>query len=195
MPIVDTPTSEPRFVGAVLATREINMHDDSDFVAVVWNEDMQRVQRVCYATTRCANWGSATIDATPEVQAAVRNWAVQRLRAMIRKEADQECCEISANRLVRSVSARSRKFPLDQTGYCNEPYSNRYGQLVVDIDPTDGGPRLYGIPLQQLALVNPSMYRLTDDALDEIVDAIVARNDAAGLASILTAEDGRTFLR
>ena len=41
------------YEGCVLATREVNGYDDSDFVALCWDETEQKVVRVTYATTRC----------------------------------------------------------------------------------------------------------------------------------------------
>jgi len=55
------------YKGAVLATREKNYYDDSDFYAVVWDEESQRVKSVNYASTRYGGGGDATVDATPEV--------------------------------------------------------------------------------------------------------------------------------
>jgi ribosomal protein L19 len=55
------------YEGAVLATRERNYYDDSDFYAVVWDEEKQVVKNVEYATTRFGGGGDARVDATPEV--------------------------------------------------------------------------------------------------------------------------------
>jgi len=61
------PDQEAKYVDAVLATRERNYYDDSDFYAVVWDEKSQAVINVEYATTRVGGGGSAWVDATPEV--------------------------------------------------------------------------------------------------------------------------------
>ena len=53
--------------GAVLATRERNYYNDSDFYAIVWDEEKQVVKSVEYATTRFGGGGDAGVDATPEV--------------------------------------------------------------------------------------------------------------------------------
>lgn len=59
---------EVSFEGAVLATGEMNYHDDSDFYAVVYDAEADRVRRVEYATTRGWTYlNSAGVDATPEV--------------------------------------------------------------------------------------------------------------------------------
>jgi hypothetical protein len=56
-----------KYKGAVLAMYERNGYHDSDFFAVVWNQDSQSVIGVEYGTTRFGNGGYADVDATPEV--------------------------------------------------------------------------------------------------------------------------------
>jgi hypothetical protein len=58
---------EEKYKCAVLATRERNYYDDSDFYAIVWDEEKQCVHDVEYATTRFGGGGDAWVDATPEV--------------------------------------------------------------------------------------------------------------------------------
>lgn len=53
----------------VLYTFERNFHDDSDFYAIVWDEDNNRLHSVEYATTRAYTYGNvAHVDATDEVK-------------------------------------------------------------------------------------------------------------------------------
>ena len=56
-----------RYVGCVLDTWERNGSWDSDFYAVCWDEEKQKVVDVMYDTTRCGSFGTAKIDATPDV--------------------------------------------------------------------------------------------------------------------------------
>jgi len=54
--------------GRVLELREWNMRDDSDFYAVVWNDEKNEPERVDYASTRGWTYpNGAAVDATPEV--------------------------------------------------------------------------------------------------------------------------------
>ena len=58
---------EISYEGCVLALRERNMYDDSDFLAMVWNEETQRTEWIEYATTRAYTYSNgAAIDATAE---------------------------------------------------------------------------------------------------------------------------------
>ncbi len=56
-----------RYVGCVLDTWERNGSWDSDFYAVCWDEEKQKVVDVMYDTTSCGSLGTAKIDATPDV--------------------------------------------------------------------------------------------------------------------------------
>lgn len=55
-------------VGKVLKLRELNGYDDSDFYALVWDEEQQQTREITYATTRGWTYHNhAGIDATREV--------------------------------------------------------------------------------------------------------------------------------
>lgn len=56
-----------QYAGCVLNTYERNGYDDSDFYAVCWDREKQRIVEVEYDTTRCGGGGYAKIDATEEV--------------------------------------------------------------------------------------------------------------------------------
>ena len=65
----DSSGNEERteFVGAVLGTREQNLHHDSYFHAVVWDEERQEVRSVEYGATAYYSNTGVTVDATREV--------------------------------------------------------------------------------------------------------------------------------
>lgn len=67
-------------VGLVLATREENYHDDSDFYALVWNPEAQRIERVGYATTRGGGTDNnrAQADLSDEYKADVDAYVISR---------------------------------------------------------------------------------------------------------------------
>lgn len=57
-----------RWHGLVLKEYERNYHDDSDFYAVVWNEEKQCPQDIMFATTRAWTYPcGCDVDATQEV--------------------------------------------------------------------------------------------------------------------------------
>jgi hypothetical protein len=67
----ETKTSTPTYVGLVVSLFEENGSWDSDFFAMVWDAESKSLKRVMYDTTRGAMYGSASVDATPEVLAEV----------------------------------------------------------------------------------------------------------------------------
>jgi len=61
------------YVGATLAKYERNGYDDSDFIAIVWDEENQSLSSVEYGTTRFSTYGNyAVVDATDEVHNKVK---------------------------------------------------------------------------------------------------------------------------
>lgn len=79
------PGGERLYEGAVLATRERNYLDDSDFYAVVW--DGSAVTDHEYATTRFGGGGHAEVDATDEVRHLAGLWLVEWAATQIREAA------------------------------------------------------------------------------------------------------------
>lgn len=130
------------YKGCVLATRERNGYDDSDFYAVVWDEEAQICRSVEYATTRFYTYGNyAEIDATPEAiakaQVWLRKWAVMRLES----EAANKARKPSIGKTVKVI--KGRKLAIGTTGrifwaqeqrsqYGTWHYGWRYGIELVD---------------------------------------------------------------
>lgn len=75
--------SKELYVGAVIATRERNFYDDSDFYAIIWNEEKQRLEHCEYDTTRFAGGGTATVDCTPANLAKAYAWAYRETRKRV----------------------------------------------------------------------------------------------------------------
>jgi hypothetical protein len=164
------------FVGATLADREKNYHDDSDFYALVWDEAEGSCYAVHYATTRCATdpRNRAVVDATPEVLEKVGSWARKQLTRSITEQEELSSKWPRLHKRVVSISKRSKKFPLGMEGYCSDAYTDGYGNSVVDIDRADG-VRVYGVNVSQLAVVEPESYVPTADEIEKRAAAMVAR--------------------
>lgn len=101
--------------GRVVALRERNGYDDSDFFAVLWDDERGEPVEVEYASTR--GWSyccSAAVDATPEVAAAYETWLARR-RAVARAQREHE--DLTRIDLgVRVRVARGRKVPVGTEG-------------------------------------------------------------------------------
>lgn len=59
--------TEPEYVGCVLDNYEHNGYNDSDWYAICWDEEQQKVTHVEYDTTRAGGGGYAKVDATMDV--------------------------------------------------------------------------------------------------------------------------------
>jgi hypothetical protein len=106
---------ETTHVGVVLSTGEHNYHDDSDFYALIWDEDTQSVREVEYASTRGWTYpNGAWVDATDEVKAkadayyegiALRNWKLDN---------EKQAKFPTKGKVVKVV--KGRKTPVGTTG-------------------------------------------------------------------------------
>jgi hypothetical protein len=105
----------PHFEGATLYDRERNGYHDSDFYALVWDEEKGEVRDIEYGTTRFANTPRhAPVDATKEVWEKAWQWAEEKWLERIRYEANKEANEVAVGRQVRV--ARGRKVPIGTEG-------------------------------------------------------------------------------
>ena len=108
-------TYEVSYEGAVLATRERNFYDDSDFYAVVWDEATGRIAEVEYATTRGWTYAnSATVDATPEVIEKAYAYARGLALADLKDRAASKARKVAKGKFVRVV--KGRKVPKGTEG-------------------------------------------------------------------------------
>lgn len=91
--------------GLVLNTYERNGRDDSDFYAVVWNEDKGQCEHLLYASTRGWTYpNGAHIDATPDIVAkveALEAAAEEKARA---KRAAREAATPAKGKTVRVIT-------------------------------------------------------------------------------------------
>lgn len=132
------------YKGCVLCTRERNYYDDSDFYAVVWDEETQEVTSVMYATTRCACDGDARADATPEViakaSAWLKAWALNRVRVEMVHEAEQKARTVEIGSTVKVV--RGKKVPVGTIGEVfwmgEKRYNGSYPQTRIGFKDEHG---------------------------------------------------------
>lgn len=97
------------YVGAVLDTYEVNGYDDSDFVAIVWDEDAEKVTTVEYASTRGWTYhNGARIDATDEAKAKALVWYRAYYQRITVQDAEHEATLPQPGRTVRSLTTRGK---------------------------------------------------------------------------------------
>lgn len=106
---------EPRFVGATLSWYERNGYEDSDWYAIVWNEEKQCVEEIEYQTTRGPGCGHVEIDATEEVVRKVYNYYRRIGRAVFDSQTNPaQAKKVRKDDMVKVV--RGRKIPKGTVG-------------------------------------------------------------------------------
>jgi len=167
--------------GCVLDTWERNGYDDSDFYALIWNEEKQCVESVEYATTRGWTYANgATIDATPEVQAKAREHYVKTVTAAFIRNSVDEAKEPQKGRTCKVVKGRkiAKGTIVEVVG---EPVSRKYTMsrweqptVTVLVREVESG-NLVHTNVKNLEVLNPEKYHKT-----EAVAAAEARHAVEG---------------
>lgn len=142
-----------RFTGAVLELREENGYHDSDFYALVWDDETQTVRRVEYHTTRGASNGWAKADATDEVKAKADEWHASVSFDYLRRLDERDAREFAAGKtaaVTRTYRSRKlgRTLEKGETGKVffygrgfGQPYAEKYGRkppMRVGLEFADG---------------------------------------------------------
>jgi hypothetical protein len=104
-----------------LEERERNMHDDSDFYMVVWNEEKNEPQSIMFATTRGWTYPAmgSFVDASPDVRAKYTQW-----------KADQ--AELARERAEANAIAKIAAYCKD-TGLTREQYDKLDASVNVNL--------------------------------------------------------------
>lgn len=149
------------YQGAVLTTREENYYDDSDFYAVVWDEETQSVKKVYYDTTRCYQYGFATVDATPEVEQKARKWLYRWALAVALNEAERKAISPEKGRevVVKLDFTKSQKHfgKVGKVLWKGEIAFDKYGRdntVRIKFLPNDGSKSVY-LSAFQAETLNP----------------------------------------
>lgn len=107
--------TEPEYVGCVLSTYERNGRDDSDWYAICWDRERQKVVEVEYDTTRAGGGGFAEIDATEEVLREVYRWYKQMGRELFDARTNPaEAKKVRKGDTIKVI--RGRKIPKGTEG-------------------------------------------------------------------------------
>lgn len=146
MAITTYGKGEVRYEGRVVAVGERNGYDDSDFYAVVMEDDGTFVQ-VITGSTRWYGHDAVTLDATPDVMAAyLAHLAAERIAA------EEAVAAREAARLARGVRVRvvkGRKVPKGTEGTVVwigvDQYGSRYGTTKhrIGIRPDGDGDTVF----------------------------------------------------
>lgn len=173
------------YIGATLADREENHYHDSDFYAVVWDEEEQHIKSVYYGTTSFPSPRSAVVDATPEVLAKATNWLEGWYYSGLVEENKQQAEAIAVGKKLRYV--KGRKLPHGTVGWCvdiqHKTYRYNVTSVIVTFDEVlsnaegtvsrqDRHWQLYG---ENFVVVNPEQYLRSEDDLRKIAKRLASR--------------------
>lgn len=180
------------YEGCVIQTFERNGSWDSDFFAIVWDEEAQAVRQVEYATTRFWTYAnSATVDITPENLAKAQVWKREQMlrdaKLRDRAEARNVHVEGRAVRILPTASGRDRRskgevIPQGTVAYVAasvvDPYRTptyRYGGTVPHsykvVLQVEGFNRLVYLPDDAVEVIDPEQYERSDEEIDAMVPA------------------------
>jgi hypothetical protein len=102
-------------IGKVLEEGEINGRDDSDFYAVVWDDETGGTKRITYASTRGWTYpNSCTVDATDEIRAKYNELMENARKINLARRLREEAMRPAIGKMVRVV--KGRKVPVGETG-------------------------------------------------------------------------------
>lgn len=97
------------YSGRVLETYERNGYNDSDFIAIVWDDEKQGMKEVEYDTTRCGGYGSAIVDATPDIIRKAHRIMYWFNLCRIKRRVAEAALEPAKGKLVRVERGRKYK--------------------------------------------------------------------------------------
>lgn len=98
-----------RYQGATIREYERNGYDDSDFYAVVWDEEKQEPRHIQFATTRAWTYAcGCIIDATPEVLEKYNAWCKRRDAAWAAYRALKAKYIPGKGKTIRSTTRRGK---------------------------------------------------------------------------------------
>ena len=132
-------THERTYESAVISTFERNYHDDSDFVAVVWDDEAQDIKNVTYATTRGWTYhNGAEVDASDEVIERAFEVATESARSGAYAALLEDRMRVEHGAQVRVE--RGRKVPLGTEGkvFWTGPDRYRPREMRIGLVTEDG---------------------------------------------------------
>lgn len=120
---------EERWSGKVVDTFEENGYDDSDFIALVWDDEIGATRKVCYASTRSWTYhNGVSVDATPEVLEKALRWYREAWIVKAIESAGADLRKPRRGSVVRSITTRGPNVGV--TGEVRWTGPGKYGPRV-----------------------------------------------------------------
>jgi hypothetical protein len=122
--IIETKES---YVGRVLETYEENGYHDSDFYAVVWDEETESIIHKQYATTRFySNGCGAKIDATPEIIAKATAERKSRFLKSAIEDDEETAKTVAKGKMVEINRGRKNRGVIGEVFWVGNPEKFSY---------------------------------------------------------------------
>ena len=135
--IIETKES---YVGRVLETYEENGYNDSDFYAVVWDDETESILHKQYATTRFySNGYGAKIDATPEIiEKATAERKARFLKSAIEKD-EETAKTVAKGKMVEINRGRKNRGIIGEVFWVGNPdkfsyYAKEHRSVGIKLD-------------------------------------------------------------
>ena len=132
------------FVGKVLETYEENGRNDSDFYAVVWDDETDSLIHKQYSTTRFySNGYGAKIDATEEVIAKATAERKKRFLKSVTEADEEKAKTIAKGKMVEVTSGRKNRGVIGEVFWVGNPekfsyYSKEHRSVGIKLNDEKG---------------------------------------------------------
>lgn len=145
--------------GCVLWTGEHNGYHDSDFYAVVWDEESGTTREIEYASTRGWTYHNrAVVDADSETTARAEAYLarIRRENEALRRHAMAKTPAV--NKEVRSLTTRGKNKGV--VGLVRRIQANQYSRWAPDVAAIEvaGEDKYRYIAIDRLEVINPEQY-------------------------------------
>lgn len=156
---VENPALLERFRGRILALKEMNGYDDSDFYAFVEHDD-GKFDWFEYATTRFGSNYRGAVDATEEVRARYTAWWLDRQATAQEAQTEYEEAMLAKGKRAKVVKGRKFKGQEGEIRWIGvDQYKSNYHQTAMRVGLfLDGAEtqKLSFVPATQILLETPS---------------------------------------
>lgn len=141
------------FEGCVLYTGEHNYYDDSDFYALVWDDEAGKVREIEYASTRGWSYhNGAKVDATEQVRAKAVQWLAGILLDRYIGEAVAKLTEeaegIRKGVHVRSTTTRGKNVGVEGVVVWEGVDEYKVSTWARHNTPRENWPKRYGVKVE-----------------------------------------------
>lgn len=147
--------------GCVLWTGEHNWHDDSDFYAVVWDEEAGQTREIEYASTRGWTYhNGATVDADDETRTKAEAYLarIRHEHEVIRRA--MAAALPAVGKEVRSLTTRGKNKGVVGMVRRIQPDQYRRSQWAPDVAAIEvaGEDKYRYLPVNRIEVINPDQY-------------------------------------